>query len=277
MGLSFFSSCERVLSLLESVPERHSMDALEKAFDEAIEESTEGLSSAAVLFSGGIDSSLVAKAVSQKADAVLYVAGLENSPVLERAERGSKLLELPLKKIEIKGSELPGLVNLTSGVLNSRDLLQVSIALPEFAAMRSVKDDCYTAFFSGQGADELFAGYAEFLSVLDIGGNAAVEEKIREKLLGFFERNSKREIALAEFLELDSRAPFLGEGFMHEALAFPAGEKVLSPFDRLRKHPLRELARIKGLPGKICSMEKKSIQFDAGIAKEVKRILAGGN
>ena len=62
-----------------------------------------------------------------------------------------------------------------------------------------------------------------------------------------------------------------------QAMAFPAGEKILSPADELRKHALRELGRSIGLPEKICCEKKKAIQFDSGTAKELKRLFRAGS
>ncbi len=274
MGLEFFSSRNKVLSLFERIPKEHSLNALEKAFDKAIENNISGSRKAAVLFSGGIDSSLVAFALSGKLQIMLYCAGVKGSAVFKRAKKSSKLIGLPLKRIVIEKKRFPVIVERVAEAIASRDLLQVQIALPEFEAMNAIMHDGYSDFFSGQGADELFCGYAEFLSVLSSSGYKAVEEKRREKLLNFFERNAKREIALAEFFGLNARIPFLEEGFMREALAFPVEEMVLSEKDSQRKHPLRALACKKGLPEEICSMPKKAMQFDAGIAKEVKAILS---
>ncbi len=271
MSLGFFKSRAKIRALLSRVPRGHSLSALERAFDESIARSARGLEKAAVLFSGGVDSSLIASALSGFTEVKLYCSGMVDSPVLGRAEKSSGLLGLPLEITSIERGEIPLLAETVSGAIASRSILQLQIALPAFCALRAVKRDSFHAIFSGQGADELFAGYVEFLSVLEQGGYSAVEEKIREKLLGFYERNACRETALARFFGLEPKTPFLDRAFMLQALAFPAEEKIFFPGDALRKHPLRELARRKGLPEEICSMEKKAIQFDAGIAGEVKK------
>ena len=68
------------------------MKALEKSFEKAIEKSTKGKNKAAVPFSGGVDSALIAKAVSEKIeDTVLFCAGTENSQAIRFAEKAADI------------------------------------------------------------------------------------------------------------------------------------------------------------------------------------------
>ena len=67
----------------KTVPKKHSQEALLREFEKTISLQTIGLEKAAVLFSGGVDSSLIAKAVSQRVPKTrLFVAGVEGSPDL---------------------------------------------------------------------------------------------------------------------------------------------------------------------------------------------------
>jgi len=262
-----------IKELKGKIPEGHSIEALSEALLASIERNAAGLEECTVLFSGGLDSGLIAFLLKQRVARVeLYCAGLEESKALLRARENAGLLGLELREIVVRKEEIPELLQKTREAIGSDDGLQLQIAVPGFAALKAVGKSGIKTVFTGAGADELFCGYKEFAIALAEGGYPAAEALAWNKLEGMHERNLKRELALAGHFSLEIRAPFLDRDFVLQAMAFPTGEKILSPEDELRKRALRELARSMGLPEKICSEKKKAIQFDSGIAKELKKL-----
>jgi len=266
-----FKDKNKVKALREKVPSEHSIEALAKALRSAVKERVSS-PKCAVLFSGGVDSSLIALALKEFTEPVLYCAGTENSKSFPRARENAKLLGLELNEVLIEKNKMQELKKETISVIGSDERMQVSIALPALIALKAIKADGIENVFTGTGADELFCGYREFSTVLEQKDHVAVNELCWSKLEGMFDRNLEREVALAEFVSLNSFDPFLDEDFVLEAMAFPAEEKILSPEDELRKRPLRELAKFMGLPESICSEKKKAIQFDSGSAKELSKL-----
>jgi asparagine synthase (glutamine-hydrolysing) len=266
--LEFFSSKENIISLKKSIPEKSSIRELSKSLDSAVKEDCLGVKKCAVLFSGGLDSSLIAKSLMPHVPEIaLFCSGLPNSNALTASKESAELLGLPLKQVIIQESEIPNASKEVSNIIFSDEKLQLQIALPEFFALREIRKQGFSHVFSGQGADELFCGYAEFSSVLEKKGYLAAEALCWEKLLGMRERNLERDFALALHFSLSLHSPFLHPVFMKQAMSFPAEEKILSPQDPLRKHVLRNLARYEGLPEQICSKKKKAIQYDSGITR----------
>ncbi|MEM0360176.1 MAG: asparagine synthase-related protein [Candidatus Diapherotrites archaeon] len=269
--MAFFN--KKDTAFRKCIPKKPSIEALSSAFLSACKKDSLGLKECAVLFSGGIDSSLVAFSLKGIVPRVfLYCSGVAGSPAIKRARENAELLGMELREVEIKKNEIPVLLKKAKKAIGSDSLLQLQIALPAFVAMQAIKKDGIRTVFSGTGADELFCGYKEFCSVLEKGGHESVEALIWEKLEGMRERNLEREFALSRYFGLRLAIPFLEKGFVLQAMAFPASEKILCCEDALRKHPLRELARYMGLPEKICLEKKKAIQFDSGTAKEIEKI-----
>jgi len=269
----FFEVPENIKKLKGRVPVPGSIEKLAFALHSAVKSRSAGLKRCGVLFSGGLDSSIIAFVLkSLIEDTRLYCVGLDNAGVWARAEENAELLGLPLKKVVISVEEIPALVEETSNAINSTDVLQLQIASPAFAALKKAKLLGEKNVFSGTGADELFCGYAEFGKLLKEKGFDGAHELCWSKLEGMFERNLAREKSMAKHFSLNSFDPFLDESFVLEAMAFPANEKIFLPNDPLRKHVLRELARYIGLPEVICCEKKKAIQYDSGIAKHVRKI-----
>src|SRR3989338_10775662 len=114
-----------------AISRQHSHGTLKAAFISSVKENTSGLKKVAVLFSGGVDSALVAKAVSEEVkETVLFCSGTSTAPDLNDAEKAAKQLNLPLVKIIVKEKELPSLIDKSKKIINSNDVLQLQIAVP---------------------------------------------------------------------------------------------------------------------------------------------------
>jgi len=257
------------------VPKKHSMSALEKAFSESIRENTEGLKKCAVLFSGGLDSSLLALAISRRVKkTVLYCCGAPGSKAILRASNAASLLNLKLKKVIPDETATKGAVREVIKIIGSSNALNISIAVPEYLCMREIKKDSFSVAFSGQGADELFLGYDEFRRILVKKTRRKLRMVMWKKILNLYKDNLWRDNAIAKAIGLELRLPYLYKSFMLEALAFPSSKNIFDERDFLRKHILRSLAMRFGLPKSICFERKKAMQYDSGLAKSIKKCLS---
>ncbi|MFH1256149.1 MAG: asparagine synthase-related protein [Candidatus Diapherotrites archaeon] len=269
-------SAQKIFDLndfLKTVPAKTSFEQLLDSFNESISLSTSGLKRAGVLFSGGVDSSAIAKAVSEKVKNVsLYTVGMQGSPDVKEAEKTSQELGLKLHLRIVEKSELKDFALAALKTLCFFDEMQLTIAVPEFIACAEAKKHGEKILFSGQGSDELFCGYSSFKQTLAEKGLKGVETEIHSMLQQMWSRNFYRDEAIASRHFLDLSAPFLERGFLRSALAFPAKEKILSPKDELRKHPIRKIAQALGLSSAAYLRQKKAIQYGSGIGKEIVKL-----
>lgn len=257
------------------VPKRYSLEAIEEAFAESIAANTRGLKKCAVLFSGGLDSSLIAFAISKNVKKTrLYCCGLKGSDAIVRASSASSLLGLKLKKVIPNQSKIADAVRDVANIIGTTNLQQIQIAVPEYLCMREIKKDSFHVVFSGQGADELFLGYDVFRRILAKHGMKEVRRAMWERIANIYKDNLSRDNAIASCLGLELRLPYLYKSFMLEALAFPSKHNLFGKDDFLRKHVLRKLALRLGMPEEICYERKKAMQYDSGIAKSVKKFLS---
>jgi asparagine synthase (glutamine-hydrolysing) len=270
---AFFQDSKNIQKIKESIclPTLHG--AIEEAFKHAVSLQTEHVDNAAVFFSGGIDSSLVAFAVSQRVkDTRLFSTGTKTSPAFKHAQEAAKALNLPLEFHIIDTEQIREAIPIVKKIINTDDFLQLQIAIPEYLGMKAIHEAGFKTVFCGQGADELFAGYDVFRAIFD-QGEEAIRTMSWQKLERLWLDNLKRDFALAHYFKLDLRAPFLDSAFIQSAMALPVSQKIHSSQDRLRKHELRTLGKKLGLPDFITQQPKKAIQYDSGVSKELKKLL----
>lgn len=257
---------------LKTVPKKHSFEGLKSEFERAIGLQTRNIKNAAVLFSGGVDSSLVARAVSEKVKTKLFVAGLAQSPDVVWAKSAAKELGLDIVSIELSENDIKSLGRECEGRLGGFDSMQVAIGIPELACAKEIAKENLKVVFSGQGSDEIFCGYSKYAQLLASGGADAIEREISSALSNMWLRNFNRDDLVVCGQGLELRLPFFAQNFLREAMAIPASEKILSVSDTLRKHPVRALAREYGISKSIYEKPKKALQYGSGVQKVVSRL-----
>ena len=156
--------------------------------------------------------------------------------------------------------------------LHSFDTMQLGIGIPEFVAGEAASKQGFKVVFSGQGSDEIFAGYSSYKKTLSSQSHKAVEEEMWAALENMWARNLMRDDAVTAAHSLEMRIPFLDLNFLREAMAIPASMKILSKDDTLRKHPIRNLAKKFNVPAIAIQREKKAMQYGSGVAKELEKL-----
>lgn len=253
-----------------------SFENLFSVFEEMVSFQTQGIKKAAVLFSGGIDSSVVAKAVSLKVPkTVLFVAGTKESHDILLAEKSAKLLGLPLEKIILNEQDIERLAIRSMKILSFYDEMQIGIAVPLLACAEKIKEKGFKVVFSGQGSDELFCGYSAYAKTLAKKDYSAVEDSIWFAISRMWYRNLHRDDAILASCTLELRSPLLLPPLISAAMQIPAKEKIHSIDDQIRKHPIRDLAKHYSVSNEIISMKKKAMQYGSGCQKIVSKKMNG--
>jgi len=258
---------------LKQIPKQESFNALKTAFIDSMDLNCAGLKKAGVFFSAGIDSALIAKAVSERISHVqLFTVGLKDSQDLLFSERIAEEMNLKLNKRIVKESELKKFLLQAEDILGFSNRLQLQIAIPLLIGCIAVKKSKFKTVFCGQGADELFLGYSRFKTILKESGYKGVQDYQRELLQNYRENNLYRDEVISHSQEIDLRMPFLEKNFVLQSLAFSSKDNLISVDDPLRKHILRKLGKEFSLPIEVIERKKKAIQFGSGIAKKLKKL-----
>jgi len=217
----------------------------------------------AIAFSGGLDSSLIA-ALCPKAE--LYSVGMSGSHDIMQTKRAAMLLgmenKLHLQELTVDDvmTALPYVIR----AIESTEPQKVSIAMPLFLASKNAHNDGLRVMLSGQGADELFAGYKRYESL----GHGYLENALLHDLDNIANNNLERDDAASMANSVELRVPYLDREVVELALRITHELKIRNG---IRKYILR-IAACRLLPDELAFKEKKAAQYSSGIYSAIEKL-----
>jgi len=242
------------------------VEGYKKALVEAMEKRTQDFQEIGVIFSGGIDSVLIAYLAAKMVPKVVcYTCGVKGSSDIAYARRIADRLNLELKVAELGQGEVEKLIPEVIRVIEDANAGQVEVALPVYGAVRLARQDGIRVMLTGQGADELFGGYSWYANVAEKEGYRKLRRHMIEDLLLLYKETLEREdkITMAHSIEL--REPFLDPEVIRVALEIDLHLNVKGGLDTLGKHVHRRLAQSLGIPKDIAYRVKEAAQHGSGI------------
>jgi asparagine synthase (glutamine-hydrolysing) len=207
--------------------------------------------------SGGVDSSLVAKLAGRECIAV----GLENSHDLKQARHAAAELGLDCTLVPLTEAEIAEALPRVIAAIPKKDPVNTGIALTQFFIARYAGEHGYRRILTGQGADELFGGYARYEE------SANLEEDLARDFLGL-EAQARRDQAVAALHGTCLSMPYLDLRVVRAARIIPAQKKVQAG---RRKIPLRKVAE-RHIPQDLAWEEKKAMQYGSGVWTVLRKI-----
>ncbi|MGY5881166.1 MAG: asparagine synthase-related protein [Candidatus Thorarchaeota archaeon] len=233
-----------------------------------------GKRKSAVLFSGGVDSALAALMTSRICDDTLLITARCKDSHDERvAVQAAEAMSLDMIEVRI---DLESLWNALPQVVHSiktRKRMDVEISIPLFLAAQEAQARGYPLLVSGQGPDELFAGYARYEKLMISEGTEKVEEALWVDVSITDEVNIQRDTRAINSHGLEAFFPFLYHKFTETALSLPATMNIDVNKTPSRKLMFRELAMKLGVPKEVAMTPKKATQFSSGTSKMLAKSL----
>ncbi|HEY5735891.1 MAG TPA: asparagine synthase-related protein [Nitrosopumilus sp.] len=233
---------------------------LEKFSEEiysVLEEACDETKSNLISLSGGLDSSIIAYFLKQrKPKAIAVIAEDFVSTDLTYCQMISKEMELPLTIYNVKTTVILEAIEETIKILKNFNDIEIRNNVVMYLAIKWAKENGENSIVTGDGADELFAGYS-FLK------NKSDEE---------LEREIKRICSVMHFptqkigdaLGVTVESPFLNEKMINLAEKIPVNLKVRNENgNRYGKWILRKTFE-KHIPQKIAWREKSPMQDGSG-------------
>lgn len=222
----------------------------------------------AVLFSGGVDSALAAQLARKYCKETLLISAVcEGSHDEVAAVRAAELIGSRNIMVKIDADALWNALPYVIYSIETCKSMHVEIALPFFLAAEVAKQRGFSLIVSGQGPDELFAGYARHERLMKEKGSKAVEDGLWNEILVTHEINIQRDARAIAAHGLDVFFPYLYPPFVKIAMSLPATLKVDLFGVPSRKTIFRELAKHLGVPSEITMAPKRATQYSSGISR----------
>lgn len=259
------------------------IDNLIRLLEKAVEKNLDSNKRVGIVFSGGIDSSVISAIAKKFVDVACYSAYVQASEDSKHIRKAASALDLKLREFEITEEilkkELPSIVK-----ISGKNPVKVGAVTPLYFSAKMAAKDNIKLMLSGQGGDELFGGYKKYLDTILEHGYDTLKEEMENDVRNIYEENLNREIEICKNYGIEIRYPYLDENFVNEVQKIDYSLKVYEIKDPnakeefecvdiingrrfIRKYLLRKIARKLKLPDFIINKRKKASQYSSGSHK----------
>jgi len=237
-ALNIVKTCFRLRSLLESSVKRNLAEG--------------------ILLSGGLDTSILALIASRFASLKAFTVALEGAPApdIQYASLMARHLRLKHFIYYFDERELRDAVKAVVATVKSFDPMEVRNSVAIYEALKAAKREGLGSVISGDGCDELFAGY-DFLVKMK-------GEKLKLELTKLWKAMSFSSIPLAQMLGIQVKLPYLDPELKQFAMEIDWRYKVQSEKGRLWGKWILRKAFEGILPDEIVWRAKVPIEIGSG-------------
>jgi asparagine synthase (glutamine-hydrolysing) len=226
---------------------------------------------ATVAFSGGIDSLLTVYYLQQNnAQLELIWTGIEEQPEQIIAQEVADQLGLRLHIDTYILEQVEKIIDTIITSIEEPDPVKTGIAYPFHWVSKKTYEMGYRTTYSGNGADELFAGYMRYLDKYLRGEDP--NQDIYHDVINSYLQNFNRDTKTCLDQNIRLLLPFTHPRLVDYALGIPLNQKLPDNRKEPRKKILRELAKKQGIPVKFADRPKKAAQYSSGVNRALSKI-----
>jgi len=239
------------------------LDEMENAVKETVTDKKIG-----VAFSGGVDSTLLAKLVKDMGyDVHLLTIGFQDSHDINFAKEVNQILNFSHSISEIDPEKFKEVSQKINQTIKSDNLSWNENSIAFYYVAEIAQKNGLKTVVTANGIDELFCGYNSYREAIEKGEDEVVK-MMNDKLKNEKEMMVAINAVTAEF-GVTMIQPFLLPNFIEYAKKIPVSEKIHGQDDMQRKHPIRELAMDYGIPEVAAQKQKKALQYGSQIHKSL--------
>ena len=221
-----------------------------------------------VAFSGGVDSTLVAKICDDMSyDVTLLTIGFAGSHDILFAKEVNEQLNYPHHILEIDSDTFPQLSAKIHDAINTENLSWNENCIAFYYVSKLASSLNIKTVVTANGIDELFCGYNAYREVFS-EGESKIMQVMDAKLDNELKMMKAVNLIASEF-DVKVIQPLLSEKFIEYAKTVPIYEKIHDSDDLFRKHIIRNLASDVGVPHISCAKRKKALQYGTKIHRKL--------
>jgi len=233
------------------------LDDVSKNIYNVLEESCNSCKSNLISLSGGLDSTIIAHFLKQrKIKSVAVISEDFVSTDLTYCQMVSKQMEFPLSIYNVKTATILEAIEETIKILKNFNDIEIRNNVVMYLAIKWAKENGEKSIITGDGADELFAGYSFLIN------------KPEEQL----EAEIKRVCSVMHFptqkigkaLGISIESPFLDKNVVELAKSIPANLKVKNEKDKRHGKWILRKTFEKHIPQQIAWRNKSPMQEGSG-------------
>jgi len=223
-----------------------------------------------VAFSGGVDSSLLAKlCLDAGKNVTLLTVGFNDDADIKVASEVAGSLGLKLCAEVVSLEELEDGLRRALGNIEFGRMVRFENCVCFYYVFRLASRHNLRTVASANGLDELFCGYSVYKA--RYGNENSIKSFMKE--LADVARGDKAEMdKLASLYKVDYACPFMSGGFVDYAMRVPLSQKMKGADDDLRKRILRKAALDLGVPPQSALKPKKAFQYSSGVHKAIREL-----
>jgi len=222
-----------------------------------------------IVFSGGIDSVIVAYLAKQMAPEVIcYTSGIKDSSDILNSLDIAEKLDLKLEVEQMTESDVENTIPKIINIIEDDNMGQVEVAIPIYGAVKLAHEQGIRVMLTGQGADELFGGYSWYSKIVKKHGYEKIQGYLIEDIKLLYKETLEREDKITMSQSIELREPFLDTNLIDTVLRIDPRLNIQNNgnnYDNLGKRVHRKLAEKLGIPKEIAYRIKEAAQHGSGI------------
>ena len=222
-----------------------------------LEKSVTKCNSSCISLSGGLDSSILAFFLqARKINAISIISREFFGTDLTFCQMIAKKFGFPLTLKMVEHEEMLTAIDETIKILQNFNNIEIRNSIVMYLSLQTAKKQGYSSLITGDGADELFAGYNFFLKMN--------ENEVNEKLKRIWEIMHFPTQKIGKSLGITIESPFLSNEMINFAKSLPISDKIKDETgQKFGKWILRKVFE-KKIPNSVVWRKKSAMQDGAG-------------